>query len=179
MIKLVVGLGNIGKEYDNTYHNVGFFTVDKLSDEYGLDFNKNECKAKTCHVRLKNTKLIIAKPKTYMNLSGLSVAALKQKYKIENSDIYVLCDDIDLPLGKVRLRHSGSGGTHNGLKNIVQNIGENFNRIKIGIGRDSSFENLADFVLSKIPKQKQEVLDVSVNEALNILLKEIGEQWIY
>ncbi len=174
-MKLVVGLGNPGKEYEKTYHNIGFFAVDKISDEYGLDFTKNECKAKTCSVYLKNTKLILAKPQTYMNLSGESIRELKQKYKLQNSDIYVLCDDIDLPLGKIRLRHSGSGGTHNGLKNIVLNIGEDFNRIKIGVGRDDKFKDLADFVLSKIPNDKQEVLDSSVMQVIQILHQELGE----
>ncbi len=175
-MKLVVGLGNPGKEYEGTYHNIGFFAVDKLSDEYGLDFTKNECKAKTCSVNLKSTKLILAKPQTYMNLSGESIRELKQKYKLNNSDIYVFCDDIDLPLGKIRLRHQGSGGTHNGLKNIVLNIGEDFNRIKIGVGRDEKFRDLADFVLSKIPKDKQEILDVSITQALELLHQDLGEK---
>ncbi len=174
-MKLIVGLGNYGKEFDNTYHNLGFFAVDKLSDEYGLDFTKNECKAKTCSVYLKNTKLLLAKPQTYMNLSGESIRELKQKYKLNGSDIYVFCDDIDLPLGKVRLRHNGSGGTHNGLRNIVLNIGEDFNRIKIGVGRDERFKDLADFVVSKIPNEKQEILNESILQAIEILHKELGE----
>ena len=88
-----------------------------------------------------------------MNLSGESILELKNKYKLQNSDIYVFCDDIDLPLGKVRLRHEGSGGTHNGLRNIVALIGQDFNRVKVGIGRDPKFKDLADFVLSKIPQE--------------------------
>lgn len=172
---LVVGLGNPEKKYDNTYHNIGFMAVDRLSDEYGIDFTKNECRAKTCSYFLNNGKLIIAKPQTYMNLSGESVIELKNKYKIENKDIYVFCDDIDLPLGTVRIRHQGSGGTHNGLKNIVALIGNDFNRIKIGVGRDEKFKDLADFVLSKIPQEKQEILNKSIENALEILHKEIGE----
>ena len=174
-MKLIVGLGNPEKKYDRTFHNVGFMVVDALSDEYGLDFTKNEGRAKTCSFYIGNEKIIIAKPQTYMNLSGHSVLELKNKYKIENKDIYVFCDDIDLPLGKVRLRHEGSGGTHNGLKNIVSLIGQDFNRIKIGIGRDEKFKDLADFVLSNIPKEKQEILNVSYKEALKMLHLEIGE----
>ena len=174
-MKLIVGLGNPEKKYEKTYHNVGFSIVDKLSDEYGLDFSKNECRAKTCSFYIGNEKVIIAKPQTYMNLSGTSVIELKQKYKIYNKDIFVFCDDIDLPLGKIRLRHEGSGGTHNGLKNIVALIGSDFNRIKIGIGRDEKFKDLADFVLSVIPKEKQAILDNSFDEALKILHNEIGE----
>ena len=174
-MKLVVGLGNPDREYEGTYHNVGFFLVDKFSDEYGLDFSKSECHAKTCSFYIGKEKVILAKPQTYMNLSGQSVLELKQKYKLNNSDIYVLVDDIDLPLGKVRLRHEGSGGTHNGLRNIVSLIGEDFNRIKMGIGRDPKFENLADFVLSKIPKQNQEIIEKSSEEVVQILHNELGE----
>ncbi len=172
-MKLVVGLGNFGKEYNYTYHNVGFMTLQKLADSKGINFTKNECKAKTCSFMHNGEKIILAEPQTYMNLSGESIVLLKNKYKLEGSDIYVICDDIDLPLGKVRLRHEGSGGTHNGLKNIVQNIGENFNRIKIGIGRDPKFENLADFVLSKIPQENFDILSKSMYTALDILEKEL------
>lgn len=174
-MKLIVGLGNPEKKYDNTYHNIGFCAVDKLSDEYGLDFTKSECKAKTCHILLNKQKIILAKPQTYMNLSGISVLELMKKYKLNSTDVYVFCDDIDLPLGKIRLRHEGSGGTHNGLKNIVTLIGTNFNRIKIGIGRDEKFNSLADFVLSKIPQEKQDVLNCAIESALEILHKELGE----
>ena len=173
-MKLIVGLGNPGKEYEQTYHNVGFMSVDSISDEYGLDFTKNECRAKTCSFYIDKEKFILAKPQTYMNLSGESVLELKNKYKLDNSDIYVFCDDIDLPLGKVRLRHEGSGGTHNGLKNIVALVGQDFNRIKVGIGRDAKFENLADFVLSKIPKQNLDILQNSIVQAVELLKKDIG-----
>ena len=173
-MKLIVGLGNPGKEYEKTYHNVGFMTVEKLSEEYGIDFVKNECKAKTCSFYTNSEKLILAQPRTYMNLSGESVLELKNKYKLQNSDIYVFCDDIDLPLGKVRLRHEGSGGTHNGLKNIVALIGQDFNRIKVGIGRDPKFQDLADFVLSKIPQDNLDILENSMQEAVCIVKKEIG-----
>ncbi len=172
-MKLVVGLGNFGKEYDYTYHNVGFMTLQKLADSKGIDFTKNECRAKTCSYIKDGEKIILVEPQTYMNLSGESIALLKNKYKLVDSDIYVICDDIDLPLGKVRLRHEGSGGTHNGLRNIVQHIGENFNRIKIGIGRDPKFENLADFVLSKIPQESFDILSKSMYTALDILEKEL------
>ena len=175
-MKLVVGLGNPDREYDGTYHNIGFFLVEKFSDEFGLDFTKNECHAKTCCCYLGKEKIILAKPQTYMNLSGQSVMELKQKYKLKNSDIFVLVDDIDLPLGKVRLRHEGSGGTHNGLKNIVGLIGQDFNRIKMGIGRDPKFENLADFVLSKIPKENQEIIEKSSQEVVDILYSELKEK---
>lgn len=170
---LVVGLGNYGSEYENTYHNMGFCAVDKLCNKLEDMFTKKECKAMTCHTIYNGDKIILAKPLTYMNLSGLAVQELLQKYKIPPQNIYVFCDDIDLPLGKVRFREKGSGGTHNGLRNIVQNIGENFNRIKIGIGRDPKFADLADFVISKIPNENKTILNTACDEAVEILLKQL------
>lgn len=175
-MKLVVGLGNPEKKYDRTYHNVGFFVVDKFCDDNDAKFSKEEGKAQTTSFLFGSEKIIVAKPQTYMNLSGESVVELKNKYKLKDSDIYVICDDIDLPLGKVRLRHEGSGGTHNGLRNIVNMLGAmDFNRIKVGIGRDEKFQDLADFVLSTIPKDKQIILNKSAEEVVEILNKELGK----
>lgn len=172
---LIVGLGNIGKEFENTYHNMGFCAIDKVCEKLEDMFTKHECKALTCHTIYKTNKVILAKPETYMNLSGVAIKELVNKYKIPTEDVYVFCDDIDLPLGKIRFRHNGSGGTHNGLRNIVENIGENFNRIRIGIGRDPKFRDLADFVVSKIPEQNKEILEKSCDEACELLFNQIGE----
>ena len=174
-MKLVVGLGNPDKKYEYTYHNVGFMALEVFADKYGGFFSKSECKAKVAEIRIGGEKIILAKPQTYMNLSGESVLAFKSKYKIESKDIFVLCDDIDLPFGKVRYRENGSGGTHNGLKNIVSLIGSDFKRIKIGIGRDEKFLNLADYVLSKIPSDKLEAIDEEIEEAIKILEQKLGE----
>ena len=113
----------------------------------------------------------MAKPLTYMNLSGEAIVSLKNKYKIENEDIYIVCDDIDLPVGTFRYREKGSAGTHNGLRNIIQLLGdENFKRIRIGIGRDENMD-LADYVLSKISKENKEKINNVIDESINFFLK--------
>lgn len=170
-MKLVVGLGNPDKQYENTYHNVGFMAIETLADKFDAQFVKSDCKAKIAEARIGDEKVIFAKPQTYMNLSGESIRAFVNKYKLKNSDIYVFCDDIDLPFGKVRFRENGSAGTHNGLRSIVANVGTDFNRIRIGIGRDERFFNLADFVLSKIPSDKLEAMQEAIDEAAKIACK--------
>lgn len=174
-MKLIVGLGNPDKQYNWTYHNVGFMAIENLADKLGANFSKTYCKASIAEIYYNGEKYILAKPLTYMNLSGESVVMLKNKYKLDDKDIFVFCDDIDLPLGKFRIRESGSAGTHNGLRNIVLHIGTNFNRIRIGIGRDERFSSLADFVLSKIPSDKLEVLDETIESAVKSTLEKLGE----
>ena len=174
-MKLIVGLGNPDKQYEYTYHNVGFLAVDFLADRLDATFSKTECKAKVAEARIGGEKIIIAKPQTYMNLSGESVLAFKSKYKIDNKDIFVINDDIDLDFGKIRYRESGSAGTHNGLRNIVSLIGTDFKRLRIGIGRDERFANLADFVLSKIPSEKLIALDESLTQGIDLLMQKLGE----
>lgn len=160
---LIVGLGNPGIEYSKTFHNIGFMTVDNILEQTEICAKKNECESIAFHTIVDGKKVVIAKPQTFMNLSGKAVLMFKQKYKLEDKDILVVADDIDLQPGNVRYRENGSGGTHNGLRNIVQNIGPNFKRIRIGIGRGDG--DLADFVLSKIPKQTMDVLEQSIDVA--------------
>ncbi len=147
---IVVGLGNPEKKYDGTYHNIGFAVVDALAEKYNLQFCKQKYKAMIAEGSIANQKVILAKPLTYMNLSGESVVLLKGKFK--DARILVVVDDIDLPRGEVRYRERGSAGTHNGLRSIVGHIGEQFERVKVGIGRDISMD-LSDFVLSKFDKE--------------------------
>ena len=119
---LVVGLGNPDKKYLNTFHNMGFMCVDKLAQKLGVTFDKGECKAVTAHARVGGEKVIIAKPVTYMNLSGEAVQELCHKYKIEKGNLIVVYDDIDIPMGNIRIRKEGSAGTHNGMRNIIKMI---------------------------------------------------------
>ena len=113
-----------------------------------------------------------------MNLSGISVRQVKNKFKIADEDIFVFVDDIDLPLGKIRYRENGSAGTHNGLKSIVNELAsQNFKRIKIGIGRDESFADLADYVLSQIPDDRMKIIDGEIDEAIDLALKQILKVW--
>ena len=158
---LIVGLGNPDKVYENTFHNIGFMAIDRLAQKLGATFSKSECKAKTAHTFIGGTKVILAKPQTYMNLSGESVISLTSKYKIAQDEFFVIYDDIDLRLGAVRIRENGSAGTHNGMRNIVQQIGtQQFNRLRIGIGRGSNSQmELKDFVLSKVSKDDMQTLD--------------------
>ena len=117
---LIVGLGNPEKKYLNTWHNVGFMCLDRLAEKLDVSFDKSECRCVTAHAKLNGEKVILAKPLTYMNLSGEAVQELVHKYKVEKGNLVVAYDDVDLPLGSVRIRKFGSAGTHNGMKNIVQ-----------------------------------------------------------
>lgn len=160
---LVVGLGNPEEKYNNTFHNVGFAAADRFARLIDASFDKGECRAITAHKKTPVGKIIIAKPITYMNLSGESVRELVNKYKICQPSFIVVYDDADLPTGKVRIRKEGSGGSHNGMKNIVDNFGtQNIYRIRIGIDRPKT-EGFAlmDYVLSRIPDEAAKELDAA------------------
>lgn len=166
-----MGLGNPDDKYANTYHNVGFQAVDEYAKTIGATFDKGECRALTAHKKTEIGKTVIAKPITYMNLSGESVRELVNKYKIEQTDCIVIYDDADLPVGKIRIRKDGSGGSHNGMLNIVKNMGtQNVYRIRIGIDRPQ-VEGFAlmDYVLSKISTENAEKLNVAYQETAKIL----------
>ncbi len=165
---IIVGLGNKDASYDNTYHNLGFMTADKLAKKLGVSFTKQKCKSLLAEGNYNGQKILIAKPLTYMNNSGEAVVLLKNKYK--DANILVIVDDIDLPAGKLRYRENGSSGTHNGLRSIVSYIGENFARVKIGIGRDDT-KDLADFVLSKI--KDRELFDKATEGACEMILERL------
>lgn len=171
---LIVGLGNPGIEYNKTFHNIGFMAVDFMLEDLEILAKKNECQSITYHTNINGEKVIFAKPQTFMNLSGNAVLALKNKYKLDDKDILVVADDIDLEVGKTRYRENGSGGTHNGLRNIVQNIGTDFKRVRIGIGRGKG--DLADFVLSKIPTDTMQILEESINQASEKILQVIKQK---
>ena len=151
-MKLIVGLGNPDGKYKNTYHNTGFNAVDFFANKIGLKFTTKKCHAEI----LKGDGFIIAKPQTYMNLSGDSVYELKKYFKISLSDILIVFDDIDLPKGKIRFRSSGSAGTHNGLRDIVNKVGIT-PRLRIGIGRDNNMD-LKDYVLSTLDPSSKEIM---------------------
>ncbi len=166
---LVVGLGNPEKKYFNTFHNMGFICVDRLADELGVTFDKCECKSVTAHARVNGQKVIIAKPVTYMNLSGQAVVELTNKYKIEKGNLIVVYDDVDIPIGTLRIRKDGSAGTHNGMRNIVQLLGTcDFPRIRVGIGKDTPMQ-LADYVLSQITEADRETLEPVFDSAAHAL----------
>ncbi|MDE6189214.1 MAG: aminoacyl-tRNA hydrolase [Clostridia bacterium] len=157
---LIVGLGNPGKQYENTIHNMGFACVDKLLEKLGATLDKKGYDAQYCAQLIGGQKHIIAKPQTYMNLSGTSVKKLASYNNIDYADTLIIYDDIDLPLGKVRVRKDGSGGSHNGMKNIVAECGTtSIPRVRIGVGDERGSRDLKDYVLSKVGREKQAILD--------------------
>ncbi len=157
---LIVGLGNPGKKYEDTVHNMGFMTVDRLLEKIGATLDKKGCDALYCTQYIGGKKHIVAKPQTYMNLSGVSVKQLANSTKTDYSQTLIIYDDIDLPLGNVRVRKEGSGGSHNGMKNIIAECGTNaIARVRIGVGDDRGNRDLKDYVLSKIGKDKRAILN--------------------
>lgn len=171
-MKMVVGLGNPGKEYENTRHNLGFMFLDLLEEKYNFKITTKKFNALIGEIFLNNEKIIFLKPQTYMNLSGQSVQKAKEFYKIDSKDIVVVFDDLDIPFGEVKYKQNGSGGTHNGMKNIVQMIGtKEFPRIKIGIGNiKHEKQDLKDFVLEKFNKSQKDELNEIFEKAYEKLL---------
>lgn len=151
-MKIIVGLGNPDEKYKRTYHNLGFIAAEDAAIEFNAPFKKKGCRALIAETFYKGEKIIIAKPQTYMNLSGESVRELMSYYKANLSDLIVIYDDFDLPKGSVRIRKEGSAGTHNGMRNIVKELGSTqFARIRIGFNGGQGME-LIDYVLSGINK---------------------------
>ncbi len=145
---LIVGLGNPGKKYEQTRHNVGWHVMDELAGRYQLRFDKTEKKAITATGTIKHQRVLLAKPQTYMNASGEAVRALADFYKIDIDHIIVVADDMDLPLGTLRLRESGSAGGQNGVKSVIQHLGtQNFSRVRFGIGRPPGKMDAVSYVL--------------------------------
>lgn len=175
-MKLIVGLGNPGKEYDKTYHNLGFMVLDKLALKLGVNFNKANRKAVYVQTKINDQIVFLVKPQTYMNLSGQAVKEFAKFYKILPQDIVVVCDDIDLPKGTTRYRERGSGGTHNGLKNIVFELkSEEFKRVKIGCAKENPNIDLKDYVLSKIDSESLEIISSVFDEAIEKIIGAIKE----
>ena len=150
-MKVIIGLGNFGKEFDNTYHNAGFMALDRVLKELGLTKGKEMCNGLVFETNIAGEKTYFVKPTTYMNLSGICVKSLLTKLKCTMADLLVVVDDIDLEPGHVRIRKKGSAGTHNGLRSIVEHCGTEFARVRVGCGKPHPNQSLADFVLSKAP----------------------------
>lgn len=159
-MKLIVGLGNPGPRYARTFHNVGFAVVDRLAAKHGAAFGAGPAEAVTARVRGTGHDLLLAKPLTFMNLSGRAVHDLVHYYRIVLDDLLVVVDDVNLPLGKLRARAHGSPGGHNGLKSIVEAFGTNaFPRLRVGVGRGDPRRDLADHVLARIGPGDAAALD--------------------
>ena len=171
---VVIGLGNKGKQYDNTYHNLGFMAVDRFADSVGLSFTKTKYFGEVAEGVVGSTKVTLLKPSTYMNCSGKSVSDIVRKLKLSLNNILVVYDDIDLDFASIRVRAKGSAGTHNGMRDIVNSLGtDEFARVRIGAGRPDNNMDLATFVLSKISKDKLDVLSPSLDKVTKCILKYI------
>lgn len=171
---LIVGLGNPGKQYSKTYHNVGYLCVDKLASKLGGKFTKKKCASSICECDYNGEKIIIAKPLSYMNNSGQNVAMLLKQYKVSPDNLIVMLDDIDLDKGVFRYREKGSAGTHNGLRNIVACLHTvDFKRVRVGIGKPEC--QLIDYVLAQIDKKSLEVIDSAITCAVDKVLELIDE----
>lgn len=168
-MKLVIGLGNKGREYENTRHNMGFMLVDRylqyknITDKFKEKFN-----AMYIETTINNEKVIFIKPMTYMNNSGIAVRTFVDFYKLNSEDILVISDDLDLDLGMFRLRRNGSSGGHNGLKSIISHLGtDNFKRLRIGISNDK--DDVINYVLSKFSKKELNDIDTMFDTLVDVL----------
>ncbi len=164
---LIVGLGNPGIQYEGTRHNAGFMAADKLAELYNADFNKNRHNAVYGECKIGQSRVLIAKPQTFMNLSGRAVTELCSFYKIPYDKVIIMFDDISLDVGKIRIRRKGSHGGHNGMKDITELAGtEDIKRIKIGVGKKPHPDyDLKDWVLGKIPDGQKAELNTALDNA--------------
>lgn len=174
-MKLVVGLGNPGEKYVKTRHNIGFEVVKALAEDLGADKFKTKFQGYISEANYKGEKILILAPQTFMNLSGNSVIEACKFYKIDPMDVVVVYDDMDIPLGKIRVRPSGSAGGHNGMKSIISHIGKDFIRVRCGIGKPIEKMETINFVLGKFSKESekevQEMINISI-EAIKSISKE-------
>lgn len=168
---ILVCLGNPGDQYENTRHNVGFLTADALGERLNKPIQRLKFKALTNTVEYGGAKVLVMKPTTYMNLSGEAVREACQFYKLPPERVLVVCDDVSLPVGKLRLRRNGSAGGHNGLRSIIGQLhSDQFPRLKIGVGQKPHPDyDLADWVLGKFPREDRKTVDASVERALDAI----------
>lgn len=177
MVKMIVGLGNPGSKYQQTKHNVGFIAVDRLVKDLDISFTEDKTfKALVGSTFINQEKIYFVKPTTFMNNSGLAVRALLTYYNISTKDLMVIYDDLDMAVGKIRLRQKGSAGGHNGIKSIIAHIGtQEFDRVKIGIGRPSHGMSVINHVLGKFDTDDMITINVAldkVDKAINYYLQE-------
>lgn len=176
-MKLIVGLGNPGEQYELTPHNMGFLAIDRIADECGAQVRNRQCRALTARVAIGSEQVLLAKPETFMNLSGISVRELILKYEIQvESDLILIYDELDIALGTVRIRQRGSSAGHNGMESVIGALGtQEFLRIRLGIAPDHPIKDGAGYVLAPFRKAQlkvvNEVLDTA-SEAVKVTLNE-------
>ncbi|HIZ81655.1 MAG TPA: aminoacyl-tRNA hydrolase [Candidatus Mediterraneibacter pullistercoris] len=178
---VIAGLGNPDRQYEGTRHNVGFDVIDRLADKYNIPVDVKKHRAYIGKGIIEGQKVILAKPQTYMNLSGESIRSLADYYKIDaEHELLVIYDDINLAVGQLRIREKGSAGGHNGIKNIIACLGTQvFPRIRVGVGEKPSKYDLADYVLGHFSRAEKELMDAGYDNAVSaagmILSGQIGE----
>jgi PTH1 family peptidyl-tRNA hydrolase len=177
-MKLIVGLGNPGIEYQFTPHNLGFLAIDRIAEQYGAHVSNRRCKAQTGKANIAGQEVLLAKPETYMNLSGLSVRELVNEYEIDPAkDLVVIYDELDLPFGTIRIRPRGGTAGHNGMESIIGALGgsQEFLRIRLGIAPDRPVGDGAAYVLSQLKKAQMETVDGMLEAASEAVKTILGE----
>lgn len=165
-MKLIVGLGNPGKEYEKTRHNTGFMVMDRLAETFQVSINVKKFKGEYVKFKYRGEDVILLKPMTYMNNSGESVIQVMNYFKMDVEDLLVIYDDMDMPTGKLRLRQSGSAGGHNGIKSIIAHVRtQNFKRIRVGIDKHPQIP-VVDYVLGRFSKEEQPLIDEGIDHAV-------------
>ncbi len=173
---IVVGLGNPGKQYEQTRHNVGFIAIDEIAKRLNIKVDRLKFKALVGEGKIGTQKIILVKPQTFMNLSGQSVVEIMKFYKVPRENLIVIYDDIDIEVGKIRIRHKGSSGSHNGMRNIIYLLGyDHFPRIRIRLSKPRPNRDLADFVLSKFEKSEIEPMIKSIETAATATIDAVNE----
>lgn len=173
-MKMIVGLGNPGKKYEQTKHNIGFAVVDQLAREQQVTFKKNPFEAEVADFFVNGEKILLVKPQTFMNESGRAVGPLMTYYGIYPEELLVVYDDLDLQIGKIRLRQKGSAGGHNGIKSIIAHLNSQvFNRIKVGIGRPKGNQTVVQHVLNPFDKEDSKLIQEAIDQAV-----EAATEWI-
>ncbi len=176
-MKLIVGLGNPGIEYQFTPHNLGFLTIDRLADQCGVEVRNRQCRALTARAVIGAEPVVLAKPETYMNLSGMSVRELVEEHEVKpETDLIVIYDELDLPLGTIRIRQRGSSAGHNGMESVIGALGtQEFLRIRLGIAPEREIRDGVKYVLTPFRKGQLKTVDAileSATEAVNVIVKE-------
>ena len=175
-MKLIVGLGNPGPEYDRTRHNMGFKVIDKLSAKYSIEVNHSKFKGMYGTGLINGEKIILFKPYTYMNLSGEAVEQIAAFYKVSLEDLIVIYDDIDIAPGLIRIRKSGSAGSHNGMKSVTQMMGSSaFPRVRVGTGKPDNTDHLIEYVIGAIDEDEKPLLEEGIQKAADAVSMIIEE----
>lgn len=167
-MKLIAGLGNPGQRYKNSRHNIGFRVTDKLVYKYNARLKRKFFKkAREANLSILGERILVLQPLTYMNLSGGCILHFYKRLKLNLKDLLIICDDINLPIGKIRIRAGGSAGGHNGLISIISSLGsEEFPRLRIGIKTEQPIEDLSEYVLSEFEKEQEKIISQVINEAV-------------